>query len=171
MSFVFPITDLLDDGVCYRWFADILWPDGPVCPQCGCKDRITTHSLRRPHLPLLWCKPCRLVFNVFTGTVFQGSKRRPSHLVLVLRGFLQGVSTNQLAAELECGYDSLLALRHKLQDSVFWVNLQRPVLAGKVHEADEMYQNAGEKRKKALRHGGSSPEAREQAARPRQLRE
>lgn len=170
LSFVFPITDLLSERECYRWFESILCPDGPACPKCGLREGVTVHSLRRPDFPLLYCKPCRKVFNIFTGTLFHGSKRSLRELVLIVRGFLQGVSTSQLAKELECDPRWLLAFRRKFQDSVFWRNYQRPKLDGPVHESDEMYQNAGEKRKKARRSGGSSSKTREQEARPRRLR-
>ena len=73
-------------------------------------------------MPLLQCKSCRRIFNVFTGTLFEGSKRSLSDLVAILRGVLQGVSTNQLCAELGCDHSALLKFRHKLQDSVFWQN-------------------------------------------------
>ena len=71
-------------------------------------------------------------------------KRRPRELVLILRGFAQGVPTAQLARELECDRSELLDLRHRLQDLAFrnrdLMPLDDPVL-----EADETYQNAGEK--------------------------
>lgn len=89
--------------------------------------------------------------------------------MLAVRGFLQGVSSNQLSAELAWSYDSLLRLRHKFQDCVFWRNFLRPKLEGAVHESDEMYQNSGEKRKKTRRPRGPAAKAREQEARPRRL--
>jgi hypothetical protein len=55
------------------------------------------------------------MFNAFTGTALQATKRRPVELVLILRGFAQGVSTAQLARELGCDRKELLDLRHRLQ--------------------------------------------------------
>jgi hypothetical protein len=39
------------------------------------------------------CGRCRRVFNAFTGSALQGTRRRPSHLVLIVRGIAQGVPT------------------------------------------------------------------------------
>ena len=64
--------------------------------------------------------------------------------MLILRGIAQGVPTAQLARELGCDRKHLLALRHRLQDhAARW--LDRNPLDDEVVEADEMYQNAGEK--------------------------
>jgi hypothetical protein len=65
-------------------------------------------------------------------------------LILIVRGFAQGVPTAQLARELGCDRSELLNLRHRLQDRAFrnrdLLPLDDPVLEG-----DEAYQNAGEK--------------------------
>ena len=68
----------------------------------------------------------------------------PSELVLILRGFAQGVPTAQLARELGCDRSELLRLRHRLQDLAFENRDDLP-LDDPVLEADEAYQNAGEK--------------------------
>ena len=48
------------------------------------------------------CAACGRVFNAFTGTALQATKRRPVELVLILRGVAQGVPTARLARELGC---------------------------------------------------------------------
>ena len=40
------------------------------------------------------CGHCHRVFNAFTGTILHGTKRRPRELVLIVRGFAQGVHPN-----------------------------------------------------------------------------
>jgi hypothetical protein len=92
------------------------------------------------------------VFNAFTGTLLQGTRRRPAELVLVLRGIAQGVPTARLAGELGCDRKELLALRHRLQHAAWRFRDQRRLGDGVV-EADEMFQNAGEKRGAAHRPG------------------
>jgi ribosomal 50S subunit-associated protein YjgA (DUF615 family) len=88
--------------------------------------------------------------------------------VLIVRGFAQGVSTAQLARELECDRSELLNLRHRLQDLAFR-NRDRMPLDDKVLEADEAYQNAGEKRCAAHRPARPSTAEGQQSPRPRQL--
>ncbi len=116
------------------------------------------------------CGHCRRVFNAFTGTALHGTKRGPVPLVLILRGFAQGVPTAQLARELDCDRSELLRLRHRLQGLAFW-NRDRMPLDDQVVEADEAYQNAGEKRRAAPRPRRPAAAAGEQAARPRDLGE
>jgi transposase-like protein len=140
----FPITDLMDEDACYAALAGWLHAEGLACPRCRRSDRMRVH--RRHRAPVLdyRCGHCRRVFNAFTGTILHGTRRRPSELVLILRGVAQGVPTAQLARELGCDRSELLALRHRLQDAAY-KNRDRMPLDDAVLEADEAYQNAGEK--------------------------
>jgi transposase-like protein len=140
----FPIADLMDEDACYAKLADWLHPDGFACPRCHRDDRMAVHRRRRPPVLDYRRGHCHRVFNVFTGTSLHGVKRRPSELVLILRGFAQGVPTAQLARELECDRSELLKLRHRLQNTAFLGRDQQP-LSDSATEADEAYQNAGEK--------------------------
>ena len=68
-------------------------------------------------------------------------------VVLVLRGFVQGIPTLQLADELEVNYGTLLERRHQIQQLALDHKPHTP-LSDAVTEADEMFQNAGEKGEK-----------------------
>jgi transposase-like protein len=164
----FPIADLMDQDACYAKLVEWLHPDGFACPRCHKSDRMRVHRNRRPPVLDFRCGHCGRVFNAFTETALHGVKRRPVELVLIIRGFAQGVPTAQLARELECDRSELLNLRHRLQDLAFG-NRDRMPLDDKVLEADEAYQNAGEKRCPA--HGPRGPAAAsgEQDPRPRHL--
>ena len=141
----FPITDLLDEDACYAKLVSWLHPERLACPCCRRADRMRVH--RRHRAPVLdyRCGHCRRVFNAFTGTILHGTKRRPSELALIVRGVAQGVPTAQLARELDCDRSELLELRHRLQDAAYRDRDRMP-LDDEVLEADEAYQNAGEKR-------------------------
>jgi transposase-like protein len=164
----FPIADLMDEDACYAKLLGWLHPDGLACPRCGRHERLTVH--RRYRAPVLdyRCKACRRVFNAFTGTALHGIRRRPVALVLILRGFAQGVPTAQLARELACDRSELLVLRHRLQDAA-WRFRDQGRLPDRVVEADEMYQNAGEKRRAAPRPARPAAAAGQQAPRPRHV--
>jgi transposase-like protein len=164
----FSITDLMDEDACYAKLVAWLHPDGFACPRCHQGDRMAVHRRRRPPVLDYRCGHCGRVFNAFTDTALHGVKRRPAELVLIVRGFAQGVSTAQLARELECDRSELLNLRHRLQDLAFR-NRDRMPLDDKVLEADEAYQNAGEKRRAAHRPRGPAAAAGEQGPRPRHL--
>lgn len=66
-------------------------------------------------------------------------------MVLLVRGVLKGESSRVLAAELGLNYQTVLAIRHALQANAQAVHPDSP-LPDQVHESDEMFQNAGEKR-------------------------
>ena len=140
----FPIAELMDEDACYAKLLSILHPDGLACPRCE-STRLGVH--RRHRAPALdyRCRDCRRVFNAYTGTALQGTNRRPSVLVLILRGVAQGVPTAQLARELDCDRMKLLELRHKIQDNAV-EHLDPTPLPDPVTETDECYVNAGEKR-------------------------
>src|SRR3954471_7605284 len=132
----FPITDLMDEDACYAKLVAWLHPDGPACPRCHRADRTRVHRCHRAPVRGYRCGHCRRVFNAFTGTALRGTRRRPSELVLIVRGIAQGVPTAQLARELDCDRSELLAMRHRLQDLAYR-NRDRMPLDHPVLEADE----------------------------------
>jgi transposase-like protein len=140
----FPIVDLLDQEACYNLLLTWLHPQGLACPDCHRADRMPIHRRDRQPVVDYRCGHCGRVFNAFTGTALQGTHHRPAALILILRGIAQGVPTAQLARELGCDRGPLLALRHRLQDLAFRFRDRLP-LDDPVVEADEAYQNAGEK--------------------------
>ena len=164
----FPIADLLDEDACYAKLLAWLHPDGLACPRCGSRDGLHVH--RRHRAPALdyRCSSCRRVFNAYTGTGLHATKRRPVELVLIVRGFAQGVPTAQLARELNCDRSELLDFRHRLQEAA-GRGLDRAPLGDQVLEADEAYQNAGERRGAASRSRGPAATACQQGARARHL--
>jgi transposase-like protein len=140
----FPLTDLMDQDACYHKLVGLLHLDGLACPNCRTDDHSRVH--RRHRAPVLdyRCSACGPVFNAFTGTPLEGTHRRPAVIMLILRGFAQGVPTARLARELGCDRKHLLELRRLMRDNAErW--LDRNPLGDDVVEADEMYQDAGEK--------------------------
>jgi transposase len=90
------------------------------------------------------CRMCGNVFNLFTDTVWAGTHYDCVTIVLVMRGFAQRIPTLQLADELELDYETLLNRRHHIQQLALDHKPTTP-LTDVVSEADEMFQNAGEK--------------------------
>ena len=87
------------------------------------------------------------MFNLFTGTVWSGTHYDCVTVVLLMRGFAQGTPTLQLVDELELDYETVLTRRHALQHLALDHNPTAP-LTDVITEADEMFQNAGEKGEK-----------------------
>ena len=141
----FPITELLNEEECYRRLQEILHPEGMCCPQGHClSPSQAPHMKDRAPVVDYRCKICNAVFNVFTGTIWAGTSYRCTKIMLILRGFAQGTPTLQLADELGCDYGTLLNYRHKMQEAAFFGRDSTP-LPDDECEADEMFQNAGEK--------------------------
>ncbi len=140
----FPIDDLMDENKCYQFLLDLFHPQGLHCPRCHTQEGLRIHHSYREPVFNYRCTQCKRVFNAWTGTIFKGTHWRPAQLVLILRGFTQGVPTAQLARELSCSRRHLLDLKHRFQNQAK-SNLDRKPLEDTHAEADEMYQNAGEK--------------------------
>jgi transposase-like protein len=140
----FSLIDYLDEGACYTRLVELLHPDGLSCPNCGERRRLGIHRRHRDPVTDHQCAACGRVFNAWTGTAPGGTHRRPSQVLMILHGIAKGTPTAQMARELGCDRRWLLALRHRLQGyALRW--LDRNPLGDDVVEADEMYQNAGEK--------------------------
>jgi hypothetical protein len=96
----FPIADLMDEDTCYAK----LWPGStPTAWPARGAGRATTCTSTAAIAPprsTTVARPAGGVFNAYTDTALHGTKRRPVALVLIVRGFAQGVSTAQLAREL-----------------------------------------------------------------------
>ena len=146
----FPIIDLMDQQACYQRVLDLLHPDGLTCPGCGGgRDRYNVHQHGKGSPVVNYrCKDCRRVFNLFTATPWQGTHRTPAAILLTLRGFVQGTPTARLARELGASRRHLLGLRHKVQARAA-AGADRTPLPDAAVEADEVYHNAGEKRRPA----------------------
>src|SRR5918912_954879 len=139
----FPITELLDDGTSLIWLGRHLHPEGLHCPRC----RSTARRLFRAqgHFPAYRCRACGGYYTLLTGTVFAKTRQRPATLVLLLRGVAKGEPTARLARELGLSRKQLHTLRQRIQANL---NATAPTqaMAGTAFEADELYQNAGEKK-------------------------
>lgn len=149
----FPILDLMGPDASYQFLAATLHPDGLACPGCRRADALSVHDRRRPPVFDDRCRHCGAVFNADTGTPLQKTHRSPAQLVLILRGIWQGAPTARPARELGCDRKHLLALRHKLQGLAEVAAAVAGPVGGTHAEADEMFQNAAEKRGPAPRPG------------------
>src|SRR5512136_1699339 len=109
----FPITDLLNGQECYDYWGRTLHLDGLHCHNSHPlpPDQAPHDRSRAPIYDYRY-RVCGNVFNLFTDTVWAGTHYDGVTIVLVMRGFVQGIPTLQLADELELDYETLLNRRH-----------------------------------------------------------
>jgi transposase-like protein len=144
---MFSITDTpqFQDAEKARDFLEKLrWPDGPVCPHCGCK---TAYKLtakpgsKKPVRPGVWkCKDCQQQFTVTVNTIFEDS-HIPLHKWLLAIHLLcaskKGMSAHQLHRMLPVTYKTAWFMAHRIRYMMSQPSFQTK-LSGIV-EADETY--------------------------------
>ena len=143
----FPIDDLLDNTACLEWLEQHLHPEGMRCPRCGAAERRSAR--RAAAFPAYRCRECDRFYTVLTGTSFAKTRQTPAKLVLILRGIAKGEPTARLARELGVSRRQMHTLRQRVQSNLDETLPTTPMRDRGV-EADELYQNAGEKGQHAL---------------------
>ena len=167
-TMIFPITDLLSEQQCVEWIIQHFHPQGLRCPRCGA----TTDQARqfrstsRGLIDYRCKKGCNAFYNLYTNTIFSGTNLRARQVVLLLRGDCKGESTQTLAAELGLSRVSVHKWRKRLQENGYRM-LDKSALTDCDTETDEMFQNAGEKKRAASAPRRSAATSSKQAARAR----
>jgi transposase-like protein len=138
-----PIDEVLDDAACRDWLERQLHPNGFACPRCGSSERRLAR--RNGAFASYRCKRCDRYHTILTGTALAKTHQTPAKLVLILRGIAKGESTARLGRELSVSRRQMGTLRQRVQQNLF-DTLRREVSEDAIFEADELYQNAGEKR-------------------------
>ncbi len=144
----FPIIDLLEEAQCITWVEQHFHPNGLACPHCQAAQaearffRINGGS----GLPVYRSQQCQGIDTLYSGTVFAGSQLSPGHVVLIVRGVLQGQPSAHLAREIGLTEQTVLQWRHRLQAQAEQLQPDPPLL-DQATESDEMFQHAGEKRR------------------------
>jgi transposase-like protein len=168
----FPIAELLSLEESEQWILEHFHPQGLRCPWCQSSvERANLFRMtRKSKLKVYRCRDCQHIYNLYTNTVLQQHHLTPQQAVLLLRGILKGETTNELAAELELNYLTVLSLRREIQQNAEHLQPETPVPDLEA-ESDELFQNAGEKRSKVRQSASPSPSARQQTTRPRHVRQ
>lgn len=137
----------MSDKASEEWIMEYFHPTGIRCPHCGAgwARAFEFRTTRKSQLTVYRCRECRGIYNLYSGTIFEARQLRPAQVVLLVRGVLKGESAATLARELGMSRTTITELRHLIQQNAVRLQNVAP-LPDHVVEADEMFQNAGEKR-------------------------
>ena len=144
---IFPIAELLDERESLAWVEKYFHPKGLNCPGCGAT-REHAREFRKHKRGFVdsRCSNCQRTYNVYTGAVFAGSNLEPRHVVLLIRGVCKGDPATVLAEELALSRQCIHRWRQRLHANGYRM-LSQQALRDRETETDEMFQNAGEKRR------------------------
>jgi transposase-like protein len=132
-----------DEEAAYAKLESIVWPQGPVCPHCGCMDRMKLMGGEATRPGLYKCYACRKQSRVTVGTVFESSHIKLH--VWLQAAFLmcsskKGISSNQLARVLGLTVKSAWFMSHRLREAMTDNGPLAPIGGeGAIVEADETY--------------------------------
>ena len=146
---IFPVTDLLDEQSSTDWLQRYLHPEGLRCPTCQVTVKHARKFRTAQHTQLTdyRCLQCETVYNLYSGTVFAHKQLRPRQVIMLLRGICKGEPSTTLAEENGVSWRTVHELRRTLQRNAYQMLPQTP-LPDRDTETDELFQNAGEKRRK-----------------------
>ncbi|MCE5233167.1 MAG: IS1595 family transposase [Mizugakiibacter sp.] len=130
------------------------WPNGPVCPHCGC---IGDHyALKgKAHRPGLWkCKDCRKQFSVTVGTVFERSKIPLNKWLMAVHlmcASKKAISSHQIHRMLGVTYKSAWFMTHRIREAMNKEHVGLLGTGGGTVEVDETYWGNNGKQRKGAR--------------------
>lgn len=144
-----------DEEAAFKKVEALLWPEGPVCPYCGGKDRIyvlegvrSKPSKKNPEgilrHGLKKCGHCRKQFTVRVNTIFESS-HIPLHKWLqaihLLCSSKKGISSHQLHRTLEITYEAAWFMSHRVREAMRTGSLVPAPMGGEgsIVEADETF--------------------------------
>ena len=136
---------LHNEEAAFDFLESALWPQGPVCPRCSGKDRITkvkANPDKRIRHGLYRCGPCKRQFTVKVGTVFEASNVK-LHLwlqaVVLMTASKKGISAHQLHRALGVSYKTSWFMEHRIREAMRSGDLAPFGAGGGTVEVDETF--------------------------------
>ncbi len=125
-----------------QYLESIRWPDGPVCPRCGCMD-VTKLAGKSTRPGVYKCKArgCRKPFTVTVGSIFERSHIKLREWVIAFHlicSSKKGISAHQLHRSLGVTYKTAWFMCHRIRHAMSTGSFTPPKMTGTV-EMDETY--------------------------------
>lgn len=131
-----------DEAKARAYFEAICWPDGIVCPHCGCTERVYRLEGKSHRPGLIYCNDCSGSFTVTTGGVMESSHVPLTKWAMAFRLYgasKKGFSAHQLHRMIGVTYKTAWFMSHRIREAMAPAPGSEPPLGGDgfVVEADE----------------------------------
>ena len=142
MSAAIQAKAFTDDDVAREAIEALMWPNGPVCPHCGCTGKIGKIEGKSARPGLYYCGDCKKQFTVTVGTIFERSKVPLSKwwmAIHLMASSKKGMSAHQLHRMLGVAYQTAWFMEHRIREAMRDGVLSPMGGGGGVVEVDETY--------------------------------
>ena len=158
MTAVFQEPMFQDETAAREALEAVLWPDGPICRQCGNSDPEKIAKMEgKSHRPgLYYCNECHGQFTVTVGTVFERSKVPLTKWWMaahMLNSGKNGCSAHEIHRTLGVTYKTAWFMMHRLREAMTVLNPTPMGGEGQSVQADETYYGNSSKRAKGYKKG------------------
>jgi transposase-like protein len=121
----------------------IRWPNGPICPHCGCTGNVASLNGKACRPGLKKCRDCRKQFTVTVGTIFEDSHiplNKWFIAIYLMCASKKSMSSHQIHRMLKVTYKSAWFMTHRIRYAMH----QEPMVSmlkgkGGIVEADETF--------------------------------
>jgi transposase-like protein len=131
-----------DEKAAYAFTESRIWPNGPVCPHCGNKEKIGKLNGKSTRIGVYKCYICRKPFTVKIGTIFEDSHiplRLWLQAIYLIAASKKGISSNQLHRTLGITLKSAWFMSHRIREAMKEGPLAPFGGNGGIVEADETF--------------------------------
>jgi len=131
-----------NEEAAYKFVESRIWPNGPICPHCGCYERIGKMGGKSTRIGVYKCYDCRKPFTVKIGTIFEASHipmRLWLQAIFLIASSKKGVSSNQLYRTLGITLKSAWFMSHRIREAMKDNGLELFGADGGTVEVDETF--------------------------------
>lgn len=110
-----------NEKAAYAYVEARVWPQGPVCPHCGCFGRIYELKGASTRIGVRKCGDCRKPFTVKVGTIFEASHvplRFWLQAMFLMASSKKGISSNQLHRTLGVTLKTAWFMSHRIREAM-----------------------------------------------------
>ena len=110
-----------NEKAAYAYVEARIWPEGPICPHCGCFGRIYELKGKSTRIGVRKCGDCRKPFTVKVGTIFEASHvplRFWLQAMFLMASSKKGISANQLHRTLGVTLKTAWFMAHRIREAM-----------------------------------------------------